>query len=176
MLDDEFGVAFVPEEIETIEEENPPRSLQKLTSETGEALLKYAGAADDGLLIPQVNHDVLPILWVVGEDGEVYFALEEVISLSEKSFLYPLSRKFDLPSNHAKLGHPSLLQGDRGGRIGGEIRFDPDYGEQNWVISNKSGRYGYPTTRQRKHLENVAKKFEGVGIRLEVYYIPPSGR
>lgn len=176
MLDKEFGVPFIPEDIKPTERERSPKSLQKLTSQSADALHKYICAADDGLLIPQVNHDVLPILWVVDQYGEVYFAMEEVVSLEDHAFLYPLSRKFDVPSGHAKLGHPSLLKGDHSGRIGGEIRYDPDYGEQNWVISNKSGRYGFPATRKPSHLDNVVKKFAGVGISLEVYYIPPSGR
>lgn len=176
MNDDEFGVPLIPEDIKSAEKKKSPRSLQRLTNASADALCKYICAADDGLLIPQVNHDVLPILWVVGEDGEIYFAMEEVISLEDQSFLYPLSRKFDVPSNHAKLGHPSLLQGSRSGRIGGEIRYDPEYGERDWVISNKSGRYGFPATRERKHLENVAKRFANVGIFFEVYYIHPSGR
>ncbi|MEP0961211.1 MAG: hypothetical protein ABJQ70_22085 [Roseobacter sp.] len=115
MLDKKFGVPFVPHDIQPTEKEKSPRSLQKLTSASAIALDKYTCAADDGLLIPQVNHDVLPILWVVDQNGEVYFGMEEVVSLADHTFLYPLSRKFDVPSGHAKLGHPSLLGGDYSG-------------------------------------------------------------
>lgn len=171
-LDTRFGPACSPTFNHEAERTCLPRSLQRLDAQSGPALRVLMELAHTGLAIASLTSSSLPILWAVDEDGVVWFAMEEVVSQSDSQFMYALPRAFALPDGHVKLGHPCLISG-RKGRIAGELVYDPDFGDHGWVISNKSGRFGFGDDRVLAHLENVAAEFGVYGIELDVYYIPP---
>lgn len=67
-------------------------------------------------------------------------------------------------SGWSKLGHPSLLNEDKLGRIAGEATFLPE--DNVWEINNLSGRYGLGLDRTATHLENVAGILRASGLRI----------
>ncbi|ADZ71076.1 hypothetical protein SL003B_2653 [Polymorphum gilvum SL003B-26A1] len=106
------------------------------------------------------------------EDGDIWFAMEEALNLETGRSEFPAPRAVPLASTHRKLGHPSLLENSaKHARIGGEIVYDPLFGEKGWVLSNSSGRYGTSPDRRKEHLDNVAARFGNYGLVFDVYYI-----
>jgi hypothetical protein len=89
-----------------------------------------------------------PYIWVVNENGDLIIAIEENLDGA------PARR------GERTLGHPTLVNGDLA-RIGGELRFV----EGEWVITNKSGRYGRNRPAERL-LPNVAAIFKGLGLSV----------
>ena len=171
-MDHRFGPACAPQFNHDAERTCRPRSLQKLDARSGPSLKVHMDLARGGLGIATLTCSSLPILWAVDEEGVLWFAMEEVVSQADSQFMYALPREFELPDGHIKLGHPCLI-GGRKGRIAGELLFDPEFGEHGWVISNKSGRFGFGEDRVQAHLENAAAEFQAYGILLDIYYIPP---
>ncbi|WP_141105632.1 hypothetical protein [Rhizobium sp. R635] len=155
-----------------------PRSLHKLDGHSASLLREYFQTAKRGLGVTKLNHLCLIILWLMDESGTIWFALEEAYSAdhSGSHIHHPVSRVWSLPSKYLKLGHPALLSGDpKKARIGGEIVYDPDFGEHEWVISNKSGRFGPNSKKQpREHLEKAAEVWKQFGIDLDVHYLKPA--
>lgn len=170
-LDIAFGPAFRPNDVSELEFTTRPLSLQKLNAETAASLEAYMSCAAE-LRVPRVIHEVSPILWIVDEVGDLWFSLEEVINRADRRYVYPLRRGFALPREHAKLGHPSLIEGARA-RIGGELLFDEDAEGGPWVITNKSGRYGFGPDRTESHLRKVVEVFRRHNIRVGSIYINP---
>lgn len=168
--DDKFGRPITAKEVSDAERSCLPTSLQRLDRASAASLTKYMQTAVDGLKIPQVNHQCLIVLWVIDEHDRIWFSLEEAVDEASHSLLYPLPRVWDLPDGHVKLGHPSLTTNGVA-RIGGEIIYDPEFGANGWVISNKSGRYGFGEHRTREHLENAAAEWRSFGIELDMHYI-----
>lgn len=162
--------------VDPIEREMAPASLTELSDATAPIILKYMETAVEGLKIPQVAHDMLPILWVLDEEGRINLALEEVYEDAEQGRRFPLARGINVPSGFRKLGHPSLIHSEeKVARIGGELLYDPDpeFGIEGWVITNSSGRFGYGEHRVEKHLQNVVNVFAAYGITVDAYFIPP---
>ncbi|MEP0210575.1 MAG: hypothetical protein ABJ370_00910 [Paracoccaceae bacterium] len=176
-LADFFGATILADRVDPAEQATAPASLTELTDETAEILGAYMETADEGLPISRVNHGLLPLLWVLDEDGRIFIALEEVYDRASLQKRFPLARGMLVPQGYFKLGHPALVEGSlKKARIGGELLFDPDedYGVKGWLISNASGRFGFGSHRSPAHLNNVADVFASFGIRVDVYYIPPA--
>lgn len=115
--------------------------------------------------------ETLPILWVVDADGELRLAWEEIIDDVADELVGPKPAGLRLPAGFVKLGHPALLD-DQLGRIGGELIWDD--GDDQWVLTNKSGRYGFggapEFTRSPEHLENAAELFRIHGINVATFF------
>lgn len=147
-----------------------PESVETLNKKTGAALKEYLLAA---LRMPEVVHNTSIILWVVDEDGEIHFALEELIN-SRTGRLAAVRPRGDWGNIEGtlKLGHPSLLeQRNKFARIGGEIVYNMH--RKRWEINNFSGRYGMRQQTTKPHLEAVAGKFAEHGIHLYVDFERP---
>lgn len=144
-----------------------PRSRQTLDNASGEALAAYleqVAVLYMNNLFPEIFH----ILWIVDEEGELWFSVEEVVDQSGATIgIFPKSVQAR-PLNLQKLGHPTLLGNPlKRARIGGEIVFDPDDPDgsgRKFCLTNASGRYGLRPSQRRKHLEAVAGKFEENGL------------
>lgn len=174
-LDQLYGHSFVPEkDVSAAEKAFTPQSRDKLTEKSASLLRAHMETTTSGLLLSQVVHGCSPILWLMDRGGQIWFALEEVVSVDrgKTACAYPRSGlRFKLPDTHTRLGHPSLLDGDKTARIAGEIIFDPLFGNHGWVISNSSGRYGIVKHRQRTHLDHVNREFSKFGLMFDVDYI-----
>lgn len=171
-LDALFGPSATPIRVEITERFRQPESLTTLNESSAPIIKSYLKAASDGLKIAQVSHQLLPILWVMDENAQIHMALEEVVEIATQNTSFPLARRFQVPDGFEKLGHPSLIyDASKGGRIGGELLYDPDpeFGVENWVITNASGRYG--RNCKQEHLANVAEVFACYGIRFSFYFL-----
>lgn len=152
-----------------------PHSLQRLNKKTAKSLkklLELRSTLKFLNIMPKLYH----ILWVMDERTDIYFALEEVIDQSGQPISF-LMRNVSARTNgsYLKLGHPSLLKGDRRARIGGEIIYDynEDNDESQWLLTNSSGRYGLREGQVKAHLEAVASKFNQFGLSFRIDFIPP---
>jgi len=175
-LDEFFGSPQEATRVDAVELDTCPDSLVKLTEHTAPLLKRYMRAATDGLALAQVLHVLLPVLWLLNDEGEVFFALEEVCDVENQDRKFPLARNWKVPAGTHKLGHPSLIKGRRkSARIAGEMLFDPDpsNGKDGWVITNGSGRFGFGRHRVESHLLNVAELLASYEINVDASYIPP---
>lgn len=178
-LDAAFGEALPPSYIDEdkLEISVRPRSRQQLDEESSKLLSKFMSTTVSGLGITVYVYCVFPILWVVDDQGQLWFSLEEVVKLFPPHD-YVLPRASDnktvILEVYRRIGHPSLI-GGAPGRIGGEILFDEK--RMAWEINNRSGRYGTRPGRRQDHLANASKKFAAYGIHLfEDFHEPPTGR
>lgn len=114
----------------------------------------------------------LCLLWVVDVSGRVLIGLEMVCEKDLLHTHYPRMRGVPLDASVDSLGHPLLVQ-NGGARIGGELFLDTDGhgGPWGWVVSNKSGRYGFGEHRQEQHLNNVANAFVQAGVPVTTHYL-----
>jgi hypothetical protein len=110
-------------------------------------------------------------LWAVDESGQISITMEEVCLSSQFGTRFPRMRNMPLDSSLEALGHP-LLVNQGLARIAGELMLDDDDSRTYWVINNKSGRYGFGPHRDPSHLANVASEFSGVGVAVQIHYIP----
>lgn len=155
------------------------QSMDILDDRTGTALKAYMDAASI-LKFPRILHKTTPILWLVGEDGCVRIALEEVVHRDTGTLTYILPRSAPtMRPCDIRLGHPALLSPVKDGeqksaRIGGEIFYDPvENGELPWVISNNSGRFGKRPHIGRKHLAAANALFANYGIMMREFFVEP---
>ncbi|MBZ5760299.1 hypothetical protein LAV84_07020 [Rhizobium sp. VS19-DR104.2] len=153
------------------------RSLVILDQVTAPVLKAYLESAST-LGIIGVIHKATPLLWVIGEHGELRFALEEVVNINTGEVNFALPRNGPpLRVGEVRLGHPALLDpipypGKKAARIGGEIFYDPVEGRADWVLSNNSGRFGKRPHINRGHLENVRSLFLKSGIEIRCHFVP----
>lgn len=150
-----------------------PASLQKLDSSTAPSLKSYIDSAS-GLLATQVVGYYCAMLWVVDEQGDIHFALEELVDKATGDTVAVKPREDLGPMEGTiKLGHPALISDpSKNARIGGEIRYDRI--AKQWEINNRSGRYGTRTQATPSHLEEAAKKFNAFcGIVLRPVFTKP---
>ncbi|MBX4919989.1 hypothetical protein HJA76_09735 [Rhizobium bangladeshense] len=175
-LDEKFGQCL-PFQRDASEAELAwqPRSLQVLSNETAPAL-KTLIDATVAQPLTQVVHATTPILWLVDREGNVRFAMEEVLNRETGSLNFVLPKNSPpLRETEVRLGHPALL--DPGipetkmARIGGELNYDPFEGKRPWVLTNNSGRYGKRPHITDEHLENVNDIFAGFGISLRTFFL-----
>lgn len=169
--DDLYGVAVAPTEYSNIERLKKPESLQKLNMETAPTLQRYLSTATEGLGITQTNHKTIILLWLMDEEGALWFCVEEAFKDNAETTVYPRLDGVTYPDGYEKLGHPSLISAAKA-RIGGELIWDtPEDCDPKWIVSNKSGRYGIREDITARHLDNIVKKFDEFGVSLEPYYI-----
>ncbi len=168
-LDQHYGVAVHPHMLGPLEAELKPRSLLRLDAASAKHLGTLMRLAFDLVLASCVFCET-PILWVIDEVGQVWFALEEIVDIETREFLYPRFKRFR--HKISKLGHPALIEGGRG-RIGGELIFDDVGNPPAWYISNGSGRYGLTPGRTARHLEEAALLFIEYGLDLRSDFIEP---
>ncbi|WP_037079283.1 hypothetical protein [Neorhizobium vignae] len=177
-LDNLFGQCLpAGKPIETLEFVHKPNSLQEFGDEQFEGLRKYLESAES-LAIPRTLHEQIVILWVMGATGEIYVAFEELIDATTGQYLMPYFRSNPVTSllkdeinggRIGRLGHPSLLSGDRLARIGGEIRFRPtDDDGFLWKINRGSGRYGIRPHQTDAHLVAVHSLFVTKGLHIGI--------
>ncbi|KQS95368.1 hypothetical protein [Rhizobium sp. Leaf386] len=172
-LDATFGpCAGAGRPISAAEQKYAPDSLQKLTDETALVLKTYMDTVT-GLKMPGVVHSNSLVIWIVDDEGEICFAMEELFEEATGTLATVRPRgdwgKID---GTVKLGHPSLIEdADKRARIGGELVYDR--GKAHWEINNFSGRYGQRKWQTRAHLEAVAGKFNDWGISLHVTFGQP---
>lgn len=167
-----YGDALEPGRFDPLEKEIRPRSLQRLDESTAKLLKGLMTATSSGLGISSYVYCSLPILWATDKDGEIFFAVEEMIDLETREFVYPRVPGAPVDNNRQRLGHPALLAAAPG-RIAGEILFDVKAEPPVWVITNASGRYGLRRGRKSEHLTNVCSRFADFGIKLMDQFIPP---
>jgi hypothetical protein len=174
-LDATFGEALPPLRTDPLESEIVPRSRQKLDASSAKLLGELMHATAAGLGVSKFVYSELPILWVVDEAGELWFAVEEVVKAETGEFVFPRFRNTSIEREaQQRLGHPALIGGGSG-RIGGEIIFDVASEEPGWFITNGSGRYGLRDGRTRSHLNSVKSRFEVFGIDLRTQFYAPGG-
>lgn len=162
--------------IQPHEMSSSPRSRQKLDQKSAAALAIYLEQMAElhlSNLLPEIFH----LLWIVDEDGDLWFSVEEVIDESGATIgILPKSVQAR-PLNLHKLGHPTLIADDRKlARIGGEVVFDPDAPEGNgrrFCLTNASGRYGLRSGQRPEHLEAVAGKFVENGLHFWLDFQTP---
>lgn len=163
--------------IEPLELQYRPNSLQPLTDAAADGLGRYLDSAAC-LEIPRVMHRQMVILWVMDGSGTIFIAFEELIHCGTGAYLMPYFRtnlvtaqlKNEIDQGRmGRLGHPSLLTGDRHARIGGEIRFRPDDEDEHlWKINRSSGRYGLRPHQTDAHLSAVHSLFADKGLHLGI--------
>jgi hypothetical protein len=170
-LDAVFGELLTPDRVDPLESNIRPLSLQRLDRDTGEWLKAFMKATEAGLGVTRFVYCEIPILWVADNLGDIWFAVEEIITADTQEFIRPRFRKGDaITSNYCRLGHPALL-GAQPGRIGGEILFDARAEIPAWFITNGSGRYGLRQGRLPIHLAAAKQKFQEHGISLTEYFL-----
>lgn len=153
-----------------------PRSRQKLDQRSAVGLADYLSQLSDlhiGNLFPEICH----LLWIVDENGDLWFSVEEVIDGSGATIgILPKSVQAR-PLNLQKLGHPALI-GDqlKLARIGGELVYDPDDPDgsgRTFCLTNASGRYGLRSGQRMEHLQAVASKFAENGLHFWLDFQTP---
>jgi hypothetical protein len=104
-----------------------------------------------------------PMMWMMSM-GSLVVAPE--IALGERD---PVSQK------EKRLGHPSLVGGERLGRIAGELHWDA--AKQVFYITAKSGRYckGRAQPFGLRQLQEVAKEFAACGLAVKVRALDDGG-
>ena len=171
-LSGRFGAAVPPAYFDNIEKFKTPDSKQLLDSRTAELLKGYLECVEQGLLVPRVIHQTAIILWLIDEEGNCWFCIEEMYKADAQNTVFPRLNEIEYPSGYEKLGHPSLISAGKA-RIGGEILLTQhDDGETHyWTISNKSGRYGIREDISSDNLQNVTDLFSNFGVNLTPYFI-----
>ncbi|MBN8197664.1 hypothetical protein [Thalassospira povalilytica] len=170
-LDTEYGPLLSPNRVDSAERRLKPLSLHELNSGSATLLEKMMATSVEGLKVSSYVFSELPILWIVDKNGKLWFALEEIVLDATDKFRYPKPSKLDVPNEHSKLGHPSLVNAEEA-RIAGEMLFDIRAEPPNWYLTNASGRYGLHKTRNENHLLSVVKLFQKYGIELKHQFLP----
>lgn len=169
-LDEHFGPLIPPRgTVERWEREFKPVSLSCLNAKSAKFLKEAMDEILAGWLVGKVLTDDVLIIWLVDRDGEVRFAVEELVH-DGRGTGRPKHQTLPLTTTSPKLGHPALIDAERA-RIGGEIYLDWRVDPARWIINNKSGRYGRHSSRKREHLANVARKFKAHGIELDLEFV-----
>ena len=173
-LDVRYGECRVAENVTEAERLIRPESLTKLDEVSAASISAIMVAATSGVNLVKGLFAHLPMLWVVDRHGDIFVALEEVVSVDTFRFLRPKSRRDNMdPITETRLGHPALVDERCEARIGGELLYDPGWGVQyeGWYITNASGRFGIGKGPTNDHLRNVASEFGRLGITVKpVFY------
>lgn len=161
------GAPIKPEELKW-----PPASRQRISTEVVTSLNEYAAAHTGNPFVSTAIRGT-PLLWIIGPSGHVDLALEEVVDEHDGSPVCCLPKNVTPKSGFVKLGHPSLLEGERHARIGGELFWDTGWEPAPaWVLSNSSGRYGFRPHQTEAHLLAAARQFLSYGLYVEIDYLP----
>lgn len=143
-----------------------PRSMSTLTSTSAAHLSGLMSSVSKSCRLDQFLVLDIVILWLVNENGDVVFAVEEAVS-DGLPLDVPRHRRAEHKIGKDKLGHPSLVAGGKA-RIAGEIYYD--IRRNAWMINMKSGRYSAEYDRTKGQLTNVSNQFRDHGIILTVEY------
>lgn len=166
MLDERFGETVDPHRATYYERLFAPVSLIKIESPEIVHFLKFMESVDKSHYFSSFQEEEFTLIWLVDVLGNIRIAIEEAVPPPGPS----QQRQFPAPKAIARLcnrlGHPALVSADPA-RVGGEIYYD----NGEWIINNRSGRYGLNLGRQKKHLDHVALSFEAVGIKVEVDFL-----
>lgn len=153
-----------------------PRSRQKLDQRSAVGLADYLAQLLD-LRLSNLFPEIFHLLWIVDEDGDLWFSVEEVIDGSGATIGILPKAVQARPLNLQKLGHPTLIGDQRKlGRIGGELVFDPNDPEgsgRSFCLTNASGRYGLRPGQRVEHLQAVAGKFAENGLHFWLDFQTP---
>lgn len=174
-LDQQFGPALPPQgyggrpAVSPWESLHSPRSLTRLSLVTAAPLSELMQSVRNGWALGQIWVNDTLIIWLVDRSGFVWFAVEELV-LNGEPVSVPKHQTMALTRHAPKLGYPSLV-GGQNARIGGEIYFDPTLTPPDWVINNRSGRYGLHPSRTAVQLQQAATAFGAHGISLVVDFI-----
>ncbi|TRL32037.1 hypothetical protein [Rhizobium straminoryzae] len=167
-LDQRYGSAVPPQAhgLRQGEDMFAPRSLVML-AETDDApgIVGFMRAVQESCALSGFLSGGFTILWIIDREGALRIAVEEAFSDGDRRI--PLINDITAmlqQSGWSKLGHPSLLNEDKLGRIAGEATFLPE--DNVWEINNLSGRYGLGLDRTATHLENVAGILRASGLRI----------
>jgi hypothetical protein len=139
-----------------------PRSMSTLTNRSAGELKALMQSVCSSFRIDQFLLLDVIILWLVNQDGDVLFAIEEAV-LDGAPLDVPRHRRAEHKIGKEKLGHPALVAGQKA-RVAGEIYYDPR--GNAWIINMRSGRYSTSAGRSPKHLDNVREKFAEYAILL----------
>jgi len=153
-LDELFGVPRLPCEVRAWEFNAQPQSLQLLDEALGQTLNEWKRISANALLLNASK--CAHFIWCIDEQGATWIAYEEIARPQDGDaagfkqaplFKEGLPRFRDIPVHPAlnrKLGHPTLISGQKA-RIAGELYLDPQYGGNiEWVANARSGRYCNP--------------------------------
>ncbi len=159
-------VPCAPEELNS-----RPESLVKLDERSVPALKALMSQEVTCLSLVNCVYAQTPILWAVDRNGDIWLALEEIVTKHSRRYLRPRIRGLNPGKDETRLGHPSLVEGE--GRIGGELVYDLGWGilRPGWKLTNSSGRFGAGLTRKSTHLENVRDRFSDYGIDVEPIFL-----
>ncbi len=171
ILDELYGIPRLPDNIDKWEKNTKPVSLSLLDAKLATDLNNAKELADNKLF--RAAEKSKTYLWVMDLNGEILIAIEE-ISIDQPNAPYsgyPRRRGYRHPSEQKKLGHPTLVNGDKA-RIAGELALDDDDISQKlkWIINANSGRYCKQLPPDKFQLDNVAKLFNSFGLDVEVDY------
>lgn len=175
-LDLSYGELVHPSCIDEYEKSENPVSVETLNSTNAANLKLYMASAISGLKLSELIAQQLPILWVIDEDGELQFAIEEYLNAENPALRIgrfgKLPRVINTESGEwSRIGHPSLLP-SKLGRIGGELVLK----DGDWVLSNRSGRYGVVFGRKEAQLESVKRLLHSFGLTVIVDWVPAAQR
>ncbi|MBU4530094.1 MAG: hypothetical protein KUA43_06740 [Hoeflea sp.] len=115
------------------------------------------------------------VLWLIDRRARILFAVEEVLDEKDKRIGVLPRSLLARPVSYVRLGHPSLLADPaKAARIGGEIRFDPDFEPGfSWILTNESGRYGTRPWQTEAHMNEARRLFASFGLQFPYDFIPP---
>jgi hypothetical protein len=179
--DDTFGFIRDALEIRACEDGRHPLSRFTIDGESIQFLNDFFKAAQS----PIFRHAALEMvfIWAIDEDCKLHLAIEELAvdggHLNVQGV--PRPRKLEATQNFMKLGHPTLIVGDRKfARIAGELYLTRSKANSRtlvWGINAESGRYckdpdqltgaNMKTRRPTKtQLENVKAMLESYGLQI----------
>jgi hypothetical protein len=174
-LDARFGPsAAAIRPVEPHEWSSAPLSLMEVTSDSAPFVAEYLSMRPR-LKLTSIFAQTFHLLWLMDREGRLLIAIEELID-SKGVVIGALPHTISArPTSARKLGHPALLTGTtREARIGGEIVFDPDWQPgRDWILTNKSGRYGLRPWQTEGHLREVHGLFTALGLYLGLRFITP---
>ena len=138
--------------------------------------LEQSERADDAELMPGQSEFIKMVIEVLNqivtpdEDNENKLS-DHLTQVTARRNAF----KDALKNKKLTLGHPTLVGGfkEPEGRMGGELRYGKltDNSDPTFYINNDSGRYGEYEDRNKAMLENVAKRFENIGLSVKVQWI-----
>lgn len=178
--DDVYGPCLPPDRpIRPHEWTGRPSMVRQLNHETGKWLARYMESVP-AHEIHETLAGTTAILWVMDDDQQVFFALEEVRAVADNTIHCAYPRLgIELPEELIKFGHPSLLPPatpnstiprEKWARCAGDIRFDRDLGKDSpWVVTFESGRYGTRDYLEESKIAAIARLFADNSVLLSPY-------
>lgn len=141
--DNKYGILRVPESIQDWETNTVPASKVLLDESIGKSLMAYQSLSTCQLF--EAASRCFLFIWAMDDKCQIWIAFEEVIPPSGVIIAgHPRRRGYPShPSEEKKLGHPTLIDGQKA-RAAGELYLDEgdnDPKELVWRVNVGSGRY-----------------------------------